>query len=110
MSPSIYGYWIGQDEIYDVLSVHGHEEIALEILVNVHDLLQKNIGSNTYNLMFYLGYIRIVNEGGGHKAQHWKDAKYSKLQKQFLKEASNLDEWSIHDWEMDQIKHILHHT
>lgn len=106
MSKSVYGYWIAPNEIIEV-STWGHEEAAHKILAQKHGVLDMDI--NVYDLMFFLGYVRVVNdwdEDGGHRAQHWAGAKHSKLQKQFIKEAADVDEWNLNEKEIQQAAQV----
>ena len=106
--PTIYGYWIGQDDIIEVPQ-WGHEATAYDILEAKHGISKSEVPNSAYDVMFFLGYVRVVNEAGeegGHKAQHWTGAKHSKLQKEFLKDAEILDTWTLLESEIRQCKEV----
>lgn len=108
MLSKIYGYWIGKNDIHEVRK-WGHEEAAYDILEKVHGINRDSI-EGAYDLMFYLGYVRVVNdagEEGGHKAQSWPKAKHSRLQKQFIKEAEITDDWLLLESEIENCKRVL---
>jgi hypothetical protein len=109
---SIYGYWIAADDIIEVPQ-WGHEGTAYDILKDKHGIDTGEIEGSVYDVMFYLGYVRVVNEygqDGGHKAQHWQEAKHSKLQKQFIKEAEIVDTWNLTEREKEACAQLTRQT
>lgn len=102
---TVYGYWISpKNEIYEVES-YSHEEMAYNILAEkfhmtteelynrLHDYNTPYRLINVYIIMFRLGYVRVVEENGTDKVnvEYRHDAKLSKLQKEFVKDANRVD-------------------
>lgn len=114
----VYGYWVGKDEIIEV-PTYGHSEIAEEILRDRYHIPPSAVyGSDFsfYQFMFKLGFIRIVNElDGTHCVQYHDSTKLSRLQKQFVTEASRvhidsdnapLDDLIIEDYVVGVQSHV----
>ena len=90
---SPYGYWISKDDIIPVIGEEEHIESACDILMQKYGRLPKRIGI-MYYVMFRLGYVRIINykNTSDYGAEYWsKDTRLSKLQKQFVNSAANVD-------------------
>lgn len=84
---SPYGYWIGKDEIIPVVNEECHWETAVEVV-----LKREPKQTSVYGVMYRLGYIRVVNyRSGGYGVSHSKHATLSRLQKQFLQDATDIE-------------------
>ena len=84
---SPYGYWISKDNIIPVVKEESHIEVAIECILRRVTKI-----ASTYALMFRLGYVRVINyQEGGYGVEYWKGAKLSKIQKQFIEDASDID-------------------
>lgn len=93
-SPNIYGYWISRDEVYEV-GFEAHAEKAYELLHREYGVEPEVIWNSPYSVyqfMFKLGYVRVVNEWGDtHGVQIDRNAKPSRLQKEFIEDADHVD-------------------
>lgn len=92
---NIYGYWIDKDDVIDVPYCE-HYETAREILrARFGDRYSRihNSNWNIYRWMFRLGYVRVVNDryDDDYGVQYYSGTKLSKLQKEFIKDASMVD-------------------
>lgn len=84
---SPYGYWISHDDIIPVVDEENHVEIAIEKV-----LKRSTKAVSVYAVMFRLGFVRVTNyKSGGYGVEYWCKAKLSKLQKEFIKDAENID-------------------
>lgn len=95
----LYGYWVSRDEVYDV-EYCSHYDTALEILETLYGAegrarVENSSEASLYRYMFHLGFVRVVNdlaEGSDeYSVQYRKGTKLSKLQKEFIKDATYCD-------------------
>ena len=91
---TLYGYWIGKDEIFDVTRQENHDDVAYKILTEKYNVPIDRLFNSPYSIysfMFSLGYIRVVNFDGTHGVEYYKNARLSKLQKEFIRDAESID-------------------
>lgn len=90
----VYGYWIGEDEIYEA-GYEDHHGKGIEILDTVHGITEEGyFGYKSVCIhLFALGYVRVINHSydDGHDVEYREDVPHSKLQKEFIKDASRVD-------------------
>jgi hypothetical protein len=88
----IYGYWVSRDEIYEVPYCEHHEK-AREIIRELHADEFAESGMTVYEFMFHKDYVRVVNSryDSDYGVQYRKGGKFSKLQKEYIKDATLID-------------------
>jgi hypothetical protein len=87
-----YGYWVSKDEVYEVPHC-SHYEKAEEIIRELHADEFEQSGMGVYEFMFRNNYVRVVNSrySDEYGVQYRKGGKFSKLQKDFIKDATQKD-------------------
>lgn len=96
-----YGYWITKEDIHPVVGSCQHYRVAVEVLTKLFEVDEKRIEDSrfdVYRIMFRLGFVRVVNGDGEHNVEYRHDSKLSKLQKQYVKEASYVDKVNYRRW------------
>ena len=96
----LYGYWVSRDEVYEV-EYCSHYDTALEIIETLYGTdgrarVENSSEASVYRYMFHLGFIRVVNDindddNDEYSVQYRKGTKLSKLQKEFIKDATYCD-------------------
>jgi hypothetical protein len=92
MSREIYGYWIGEDEIYEA-EYEDHHGKAIEILRDVHGITEHTGYNAVCVCLFNMGYVRVTNHSydEGWDVEYNGKVHHSKLQKEFIKDATRKD-------------------
>ena len=103
-----YGYWIGKNDIHEC-RLFEHEKVAENILFSLHQIVPGSAfraGYSVYRVMYRLGYVRVVNEYNDETSVSYGNVKHSKLQKQFIREATRTEEKDVAEIDLNRLQHL----
>lgn len=106
---TVYGYWVGENDLYEC-RMFEHEDCGQKILYDVHHIVPGSVysaGYSLYKVMYKLGYVRVVNELNNETSvAYGNNVHHSKLQKQFIKEATRSEKKDVNGIDLSKLKHL----